>query len=51
MDIDLLKMLNTIQQQLTLLVTLEQHPTKALILSQISYSIKHYIDTKGDTQC
>lgn len=47
MEKDLLKMLNTIQQQLKLLVTLEQHPTKALILSQISYSIKSYIDKQG----
>lgn len=47
MDKDTLQLLQAIQHNIKQLVNIEQHPTKSLYLSQISWTIQNYLNKKG----
>lgn len=47
MDKDTIQLLQTIQHNIKQLVNMEQHPTKSLYLSQISWAIQDYLNKKG----
>ena len=47
MDKDTIQLLQSIQRNIKQLVNMEQHPTKALYLAQISWAIQDYLNKKG----
>lgn len=47
MDKDTIQLLQSIQHNIRQLVIMEQHPTKSLYLSQISWAIQDYLNKKG----